>query len=391
MILYLLFRLTLLPFLFLALIHPKVRQRLLAEFKYRIYSYDYDVIFHISSEGELEQSISLIEKYENMRVHILFTSLSALEKVKKIESANIKFSLLPVLSFNPFIKEYCVLLWKKPVCFFMCRYDFFPELVLFSYSSYSILLNATFKNLDSTLKRYYYKFSFNSFDKIVLASEHEKTSMNILGLKKDFRVYDFRVDHILKRKKNAQKVLLEYGQLVEFIKKQHDRYIFGSFWASEIRYFEKESFEKTKIFVCPHKLDFNELKRIENGFKELGLRVCVINNVVESTFKDSDVYIIAMRGILCELYTLFETCYVGGGYEKSIHSVLEPFLMGCNSILTGPKINRSTEFDFVKSHQGQIKSLDRITKQIISNEGKLTKTLDMPNEDVVKWILDAKT
>jgi 3-deoxy-D-manno-octulosonic-acid transferase len=60
------------------------------------------------------------------------------------------------------------------------------------------------------------------------------------------------------------------------------------------------------------------------------------------------IVILNMSGILCEIYSKFAFAYVGGGFERSIHSVLEPFLSGCE-VFTGPKINRSTEYDFIKN------------------------------------------
>ena len=54
------------------------------------------------------------------------------------------------------------------------------------------------------------------------------------------------------------------------------------------------------------------------------------------------------KGVLCELYQKFDLAYVGGGFEKSIHSVLEPFWAGCQ-VVCGPGTHRSTEFDYCQS------------------------------------------
>ena len=64
----------------------------------------------------------------------------------------------------------------------------------------------------------------------------------------------------------------------------------------------------------------------------------------ESSYSGCPVVILQMGGVLCELYSLFKASYVGGGYERSIHSVLEPFFSN-NLVVTGPLISRSTEFD----------------------------------------------
>ncbi len=41
--------------------------------------------------------------------------------------------------------------------------------------------------------------------------------------------------------------------------------------------------------------------------------------------------------------------YVGGGFETSIHSVLEPLISGADRISCGPVNHRSTEFDIAQT------------------------------------------
>ena len=78
-----------------------------------------------------------------------------------------------------------------------------------------------------------------------------------------------------------------------------------------------------------------------------------------SPWISAPIVILQMSGILCELYSLFSQAYVGGGYERSIHSVLEPFFSN-NIVITGPAINRSTEYDLaLELISGEIHVLNR--------------------------------
>jgi 3-deoxy-D-manno-octulosonic-acid transferase len=100
--------------------------------------------------------------------------------------------------------------------------------------------------------------------------------------------------------------------------------------------------------------------------------------------------------MLCELYQYFDCAYIGGGYEKSIHSVLEPFLMGAK-VLCGPKIHRSTEYDYIhevapdeivvlnnpnlfytkwEELKNNKQGFDRLSLQI-SNQERMAKIIDL--------------
>jgi 3-deoxy-D-manno-octulosonic-acid transferase len=69
--------------------------------------------------------------------------------------------------------------------------------------------------------------------------------------------------------------------------------------------------------------------------------------VLDSDCRLTPVVIINYSGILCELYKYFHHSYIGGGYERSIHSVFEPFFCG-SMVYCGAKIHRSTEYDLIK-------------------------------------------
>src|SRR5690606_11150334 len=54
-------------------------------------------------------------------------------------------------------------------------------------------------------------------------------------------------------------------------------------------------------------------------------------------------------GVLCELYADLGLAYVGGGFEASVHSILEPLVAGVDRLAAGPKNERSTEFDIARA------------------------------------------
>jgi 3-deoxy-D-manno-octulosonic-acid transferase len=126
----------------------------------------------------------------------------------------------------------------------------------------------------------------------------------------------------------------------------------GSAWLSDLVILNNPSLIKAvkdsqlHILIVPHKLDEAFIRELKNQCENLfGVdNIVEVINDLSSSYKDGKIVILQKSGILCELYSQFSLTYVGGGYERSIHSVLEPFFSN-NVVITGPKIKRSTEIE----------------------------------------------
>ena len=320
-----------------------------------------DFCFEISSEGELEQVRPLLQKAieADKKIEILYSSPSVESKCQAFYSLNpenIRLLRLPLLSSFPVDFVYFRSIWgwvKSPVVIF-CRYDFFPELLMLRlFGKKFVLISGAFKKVT------WFKLqSFKLFDVVVAATNKEKENFSHL-LGDNSKVYscDFRVPRITERKKFAHEVLAKKTSLNSYLDKLKslpamNKIILGSAWASDLDILKNvELIKKVKnkqmhILLVPHKLDDEFVLALKDQCVEIfGSEAVEIVNE-DSTYKQYPVVILQMGGILCELYSLFKVSYVGGGYERSIHSVLEPFFLD-NIVLTGPAIKRSTEFDLI--------------------------------------------
>lgn len=322
-----------------------------------------DYCFEISSEGELEQVRPLLQAVlvAKKKVEILYSSPSVESKCQKFyqESPDqVRLLRMPLLSTFPFNFLYFRSVWfwvKSPVMVF-CRYDFFPELMMMKFFGKKfILISGAFK------KTSWYKLeSFKCFDVVVAATENEKENFKkLLGDKA--RVYncDFRVPRIAERFLKAQETLAQKTSITNYLEKLKSipvdqKIIIGSAWSSDLGIFKNESLiKKVKsgemhLLLAPHKLDDANSLDLKNQCAALfgDSNVQIVNE--KNPYNGSSVVILQMGGILCELYSLFKVTYVGGGYERSIHSVLEPFF-SYNAVVMGPAIYRSTEYDLAVS------------------------------------------
>jgi 3-deoxy-D-manno-octulosonic-acid transferase len=230
----------------------------------------------------------------------------------------------------------------------LCRYDFYPHLILLGLSKKQfILLSASLKGKTNPPT-----FPYEFFDLIVCASDKEKSNFEkLLGDRVPLMTLDLRILRILSRLEKAPDTLSRISSYLEKIQGYplKSRIILGSAYPQEMSIFENKNLIqdilKGKIHLCiaPHKLNQEFVDDILRS---------IPHNIPVTLVKENDpmstigIAVVLVPGILCELYSCFGHVFVGGGHIKSVHSLLEPYLAGAK-IYCGPKIHRSTEFDFI--------------------------------------------
>lgn len=328
-----------------------------------------DYCFEVSSEGELEQVRPLMEYYLNSkkRIEIIFSSPSVENKCVKLASDfrdQVRIMRLPIASFAPvdFLFFQSPWSWVSAPIILFCRYDFFPELLSFKFLGKKlILLSATNKNPS------WFKNQSNSlFNLIVAANESEARHFreNLLGIK--VFGYDFRIPRIFKRLNLAPQTLSAVAELSSYLnfldtKIPSQKLIMGSAWESDLVILNTDNAKwineiltgSMHLLIVPHNLSVNSIIQLKSTLNAYLPNLPIYEIKKGNAFDPGQfalkpgIVVLNLSGVLCELYFKFKIAYVGGGYERSIHSVLEPFLGGCQ-VVCGPKINRSTEYDFIK-------------------------------------------
>lgn len=350
----------------------------------------FDYVIHVSSEGEIElvHPILMTAVEKNKQVLLLFTSLSAERKVRILRKQypkNISISLLNLL-YRPFQNPLRVL--RKTDKFIMVRYDFFPELL--SYGKFAskerILVAGTLigKNTDNYFKRLYWRYIFNHFDKIFTSTTRDKDRIISL-VKKAILVehFEFRIPRIINRIKNSGHLFNNHW--FKNIEKLFDKFpkerriILGSCWEIDLDIMNNPAFlkeineQKWLIFLAPHILHERNISLLEQKISLMNISSTILSQ--EDNVLDCPLIISTIPGILCEMYQFFSYAYVGGGFGRSVHSVLEPFFSAEN-IYYGPKIGRSTEVELAKEiDRRTIFKLDKPTDFFVKI--KKTNQVDM--------------
>lgn len=355
-----------------------------------------DYAFEFSSEGEYEQIRPLVIQAlkSNKKVELLFSSESVENHILNLYKTypdNIRYRRLFLVTYNPLSSEKSYKKWMTAKKFYMCRYDFFPELIKLGQSSKIefILLWASLKSYqkskNSFFTRRYYEFVYKQFDKIIAATplDHAQFTHDLELVDDKLEIYDFRPVQILNRIDNRFKVLKEkitlWDELETYLNTytRSKRIIYGSFWPNEVELLKNFKPNEFLHVIVPHQLDkcndiLNELKRINPT-----LNIAIVDNTSKS-IPNVDILILNLKGVLCELYSYFGHAYVGGGFGISVHSLMEAFLSGA-SVLCGPKVNRSTEYDLIsQSHPDHLQILTKMEDfhERISYDGEELSNLD---------------
>ncbi len=339
-------------------------------------------LFEISSQGEWEQVAPLVLELlaQGARVDMLYASPSVEKEMMGLEErfqGQLRAKRLELVVDG---KSASLLQWSQAPVVFLCRYDFYPELLLMGRSRKLVLLNATLKNKPYLLARFIYRPLLNLFDLIVWSSPLELERAAQIGLHQNVsqQVGDLRPLTIIERQARSSTHFDNLGltalkKIFENLDREHN-VLLGSGWESDFRYLARSSMfaerirsRSLKLWIAPHKLG-SEAREVWSELisAKMGPDIKVtfigpgLQEVSESHLREAHIIINLYPRILCESYVYFSKVIVGGGFERSVHSISEPFYSGAY-IGLGPKTHRSTEYDeALSSSPGRIIRFDSI-------------------------------
>lgn len=315
-----------------------------------------DLCFEFSSEGEYQQVAPLIEDALKFgkKVELVFFSPSVEKTVLKLAATHpkqIRYLRYPFVRLLPFLPRRSFSHWVTAKTLVMVRYDLFPEFLLWSLKKDHQLkmIWMTFKKERSLGHRpsYWKRWFLKCSQTIVFAAVSDLHEAKQLDLKGE--AFDFRIEQIKRRLEHKQeKFLKNFAHYPQF--KNHlnnfpaeKRIILGNAWPSDL-FLLRDLPVDILLVVVPHQLSSEIINLFKEGMDNLGREVFEYHENSQS-FESASTILINKKGILCELYQDFPLAYVGGGFEGSVHSVLEPLVAGTDQIACGPFHHRSTEFD----------------------------------------------
>jgi 3-deoxy-D-manno-octulosonic-acid transferase len=154
-----------------------------------------------------------------------------------------------------------------------------------------------------------------------------------------------RVDRALARVENALAEKKAAGRIARW-RRRGLCLVAGSTWEADeaviLAAWAGVKGEKSLVLV-PHEPDPAHVEKLELAVKAAGFSSARFSKLGDgSDANEADVLVVDERGFLAELYGVGNLSYVGGGFNREVHSIIEPLAHGL-PVAFGPNFKRSPE------------------------------------------------
>lgn len=287
--------------------------------------------FHCASLGEYEQAHPLILKIKSVSpksmILLSFFSNSGFENLPHNAPADFVFYL--PFDFKNQIDRMVDHL--KPDALFLVKSEIWPNLIK-SVKQNKIpifLISAKFSSKSPMFVIPFLKNKLNSLTAI-FTQDDESTEIVRNELKTEvITTGNTRIERVMELKESFP----DNQKLIDFCQKGK-LIILGSVYQADIKILQNwiNSSDATRyyILIAPHEINSDNIQTIQ---EMVGKPTCLLSM---SNKDESKIVILDSIGQLSRVYRYASAAYIGGGFEKGIHNILEPAVHGI-PVSFGPK------------------------------------------------------
>jgi len=305
------------------------------------------VWFHCSSLGEFEQGRSLIEriKQENPSIPIILTFFSSSGyEIRKHYPMVDAVCYLPI--DTPENARHFIRLLSPRLAVFI-KYDFWFN-YLFTLRKFAIPF--IFVSVRMGNDHFLFRTVFRKLLRIFSQAHHiftqDQETANILKtnkIKQATVAGDTRVDQVFNISRSEFK---KYPPLLKF--NQGKTIVLGSIWPEDwdvLRSLFVQNKTTYGLIVASHEVSGSFINELKDDLDPLVYRVSQLPDRPDSQINH---ILVDTIGDLAYLYRYGDLAYVGGGFGKGIHNILEPAIYGI-PVLFGPNYKKFGEAEnFIK-------------------------------------------
>lgn len=296
--------------------------------------------FHCASLGEFEQGRPVLEKFKetfpDYKIVLTFFSPSGYEVRKNYAGADF-ICYLP--SDTPTNARHFIEKINPSIAFFV-KYEFWYNYlrILHEKQIPVISFSAIFRP-DQVFFQWYGGFHRNIltyFDHIFVQNQTSFNLLQSIGIQKVTIGGDTRFDRVVEIVKKSYK-----HPMVGLFRADKPLLIIGSCWQEDfavIAPFLNNFTKELKVVIAPHEIN---KKEIESWIEVLKGKTIRYSEIAELEFDYEEPFryktlIIDNIGMLSDLYKEADFAWIGGGYGKGLHNILEAATYGL-SIFFGNK------------------------------------------------------
>ena len=362
------------------------------------------LLFHAASSGEFEQLKPILRLINRKQYYIVqsFTSPTIFEQ----EQDNKLFDVACYHPFDFILFSYLFFKSIQPEKYIITRHDIWPSHIVLAnlMDIECILINVNIHKNSiwvHPLIRPLSNYIFNKFHIILAPSDCIKSFIsNQLNISSQIIVTgDSRFNQIIERSNENKDLNLlprrvkDYHNIIFASIDSTDQKIIFQALNNSINNFD---FQKRKIIFVPHEVNNTVISCLKKELKKLSLNSILFSDINNQDLASCDVIIIDVVGILADLYQYANLVYVGGGFVRGVHSVIEPAVYNCQ-ISFGPNYEMLDEAKTMINEKlaYQINDVESMQFFLNSNNDlkmKSTQEFVLRNEknktDILRYILD---
>jgi len=301
---------------------------------------------HCSSLGEFEQGRPVIEQlkinFPGYAIFLTFFSPSGFEIRKDYSSVDYVFYLPSDTIKNA--RRFIEIVNPKLVIFVKYEYWYNYFNCIRKRNIPLILISAIFYKDKVFFKPWgiLFRKMLGKIDHIFVQDKQSQDLLSLINIRNVTVTPDTRIDRVLQLSNQAWKS--DLYKVEDFCKNKHIL-IAGSSYTTEEEFILKlikNADFYWKVIIAPHNIDKEHIDKIRKMFEDEAVFWSEIkSSTVRKPIDNYRILVIDSIGILSHLYKYASVAFIGGGFGKSIHNILEPATFGL-SVIFGP--NNHTKF-----------------------------------------------
>ena len=298
--------------------------------------------FHCASLGEFEQARPLIEKirkqHPEYKLVLTFFSPSGYDARRYYEGVDFVgyIPLDTAYDANKFIRK------MKPSLVIWVKYEYWYHTLseLKSRNIPVILVSSVFRPGQVFFKWYgsLHREMLSMFTHIFVQNEESRQLLNTINIESEV-CKDTRYDSVFNVMSRHKPI-----EAMSVFKADKKIFIAGSTWAKDADiicdFINDDPFDgQFKYIIAPHDATRENVSYITKKIKK---KKAHMSRIKADNAHKFDVAIVDTIGLLSTLYYYGDIAYVGGGFNASVHNILEPAVYGM-PVMFGPHYQKSDE------------------------------------------------
>lgn len=292
---------------------------------------------HCASLGEFEQGRTIIEalKKQNPNIYIWLTFFSPSGyEIRK------NFPLADTITYLPLdtpanARDFLQIVQPNFVIFVKYEHWYFYLQALKKQAIPTYLISAFFRPQQIFFKPqgFFFREILSLYKHIFVQNQASKKLLEQIELHNVTITGDTRFDRVCQ---NAQQTTIHLHHIAAF-KKHRTLIVAGSTWQKDeellAKIIDNSYLNNFCWIIAPHETHQANLKRIETIFQKTKKTIIRYSKIASlpppnSASTEPNILLIDNIGMLSSIYQYANYAYIGGGFGKGIHNILEPAVFG---------------------------------------------------------------